>query len=62
MTEETDFQFESCLKTLVEVTELSGNLRNDLRRSITTTVGNLREVYNKLLHVVEDRTSAVNNL
>jgi hypothetical protein len=33
-----------------------------LRRSIITTVGNLREVYDKLLHVAEDRTSAVNNL
>jgi hypothetical protein len=34
MMEEIDSQFESCLKTLVEVTEISGNLRNDLRRSI----------------------------
>jgi hypothetical protein len=61
MTGEIDSQFESCLKTLVEVMELRGNLRNDLRRSIIT-VSNLREVYNKLLHVVEDRTSDVNNL
>jgi hypothetical protein len=63
MMEEIDShcQFESCLKTLVEVTKLSGNIRNDLRRNITT-VSNLREVYNKSLHVVEGRTSGVNNL
>jgi hypothetical protein len=46
--------FEINLKTLLEVTEKSGNLRKDLRDDIMKSVSSLRGVYNTLMANLEE--------
>ena len=54
--------FETNLKTLLDVTEKSGNLRKDLRDDIMKSVSSLRGVYNTLMANLEERTRKIENL
>jgi hypothetical protein len=52
--------FETSLKTLLEVTEKSGNLRKDLRDNIIKSVSSLRGVYNTVMANLEEKTKIEN--
>ena len=54
--------FETSLKTLLEVTEKSGNLRKDLRDDIMKSVSLLRGVYNTIMANLEEKTRKIENL
>jgi len=54
--------FETSLKTLLEVTEKSGNLRKDLRDDIMKSVSSLRGVYNTIMANLEEKTRKIENL
>jgi hypothetical protein len=54
--------FETSLKTLLEVTEKSGNLRKDLRDDIMKSVSSLRGVYNTIMANLKDKTRKIENL
>jgi len=53
---------ETSLKTLLEVTEKSGNLRKDLRDDIMKSVSLLRGVYNTIMANLEEKTRKIENL
>jgi hypothetical protein len=52
--------FETSLKTLLEVTEKSGNLRKDLRDDIMKSVSSLRGVYNTIMANLEEKIKIKN--
>jgi len=54
--------FETSLKTLLEVTEKSGNLRKDLRDDIMKSVSSLRGVYSTIMANLEEKTRKIENL
>jgi hypothetical protein len=54
--------FETSLKTLLEVTEKSGNLRKDLRDDIIKSVSFLRGVYNTIMANLVEKTRKIENL
>ena len=54
--------FETSFKTLLEVTEKSGNLRKDLRNDIIKSVSSLRGAYNTITANLEEKTRKIENL
>jgi hypothetical protein len=54
--------FETSLKTPLEVTEKSGNLRKDLRDDIMKSVSSLTGVYNTIMANLEEKTRKIKNL
>jgi hypothetical protein len=56
MTRDLEDVFETNLKTLLDVTEKSGNLRKDLRDDIMKSVSSLRGIYNTLMANLEEKT------
>jgi len=54
--------FETSLKTLLEVTEKSGNLRKDLTDDIMKCVSSLRGVYNTIMTNLKEKTRKIENL
>jgi len=54
--------FVTCLNTLLEVNEKSGNLRKDLRDGIMKSVSSLRAVYNTTVADPEEKTRKIENL
>jgi hypothetical protein len=53
---------EEALNVLINVTEKSGNLRNDLRKDILGAVSNLRKEFAKLKCEVEDKNKQILSL
>jgi len=53
---------EEALNVLINVTEKSGNLRNDLRKDILEAVSNLRKEFAKLKCEVEDKNKLIVSL
>jgi flagellar motility protein MotE (MotC chaperone) len=54
--------FKINLKTLLEETEKSGNLRKDLKDDVMKSVSSLRGIYNTLMANLEEKTRKIENL
>jgi hypothetical protein len=57
-----EVRVESALNSLLNVTERSGNLRNDLRKYIFNSVNELRKVFYKLKKEVEEKNDKITKL
>jgi hypothetical protein len=62
MADEVKSQFESALKTLLDITEKSGNLRKDLKQDIVDSVSILRNIFVNLKNSGEEQTTKINQL
>ena len=62
MADDVEVRVESALNSLLNVTEKSGNLRNDLRKDIFNSVSELRKVFCKLKKEVEEKNDKIKKL
>jgi hypothetical protein len=60
MADDDNSQFESALKTLLDITEKSGNLRKDLKQDIVDSVSILRNIFVNLKNSGEEQTTKIN--
>jgi hypothetical protein len=62
MADDDNSQFESALKTLLDITEKSGNLRKDLKQDIVDSVSILRNIFVNLKSSGKEQTTKINQL
>jgi hypothetical protein len=62
MARDLEDAFKTSLKTLLDLTEKSGNLRKDLRYYIMKSVSSLRCVNNTIMANLEEKTRKIENL
>jgi hypothetical protein len=62
MADDVKSQFESVLKTLLDITQTSGNLRKDLKQDIVQSVSTLRNIIVNLKNCGEGQTIKINEL
>jgi hypothetical protein len=62
MADEDDQQFESALNLLLNITEVSGNLRKDLRKDIVDSVSILRSIFVNLKNSVGEHIAQITQL
>jgi hypothetical protein len=62
MADDVNSHFECALKTLLDITENSGNLRKDLKQDIVDSVSILRNIFVNLKNSGEEQTTKINQL
>jgi hypothetical protein len=62
MADDVTSQFESALKTLLDITQKSGNLRKDLKQDIVDSVSTFRNIFVNLKNSGEEQTIKINKL
>ena len=62
MADDVKSRLESALKTLLDITEKSGNLRKDLKQDIVDSVSTLRNIFINLRNSGEEKTKKINQL
>jgi hypothetical protein len=62
MADEVDLQLESALSTLLNITEMSGNLRKDLKQDIVDSVSILRSIFANLKNSAEEHVAQITQL
>jgi signal transduction histidine kinase len=56
MADEADLQLESALNSLLKITEISGNLRKDLKKDIVDSISILRSIFVNLKNSAEENS------